>query len=329
MDFVLRCEMPVDLLVVSELLGNEHKFSFEGREIVLKLSKRYFSSDDDEPDQEASKIARCVGWSKEPSGKRAVHISIEKLFLTVQVLDSDDIDVASEMVISEAKTSDLFWEKNTPQRFQEAGRKLSNIASRAFDYWCRVTRWKTGLSYFGLPLERHEAHPGWRYLASVDPLEYVASFNDTATIHVLPSVTVQEWEVIQESLQAGVQTSLWIDTFHESNRRLAAGDVRGAYLDAAVSAESFIRHKLMQSVAALPATETAIRKRIESWNMTDVLSRFDKISTLSSLDLSREQLANLRSVFDTRNAIMHGKHVDLKEAELKVMLKSVKALVDK
>ncbi|WP_298847277.1 hypothetical protein, partial [uncultured Ruegeria sp.] len=244
------------------------------------------------------------------------------------VLESDNFNLTEEMVESETRTNHLFWEQNTNEGFRSEGRKLSNIASRSFDYWCRVTRWTTGSSFFGLPLERHDAHPGWRYLAAVDPLEYVASFNDTIIGYMLPSVSIENWELIQQKLQSGEQTPIWIDIFHEANRRLAAGDVRGAHLDAAVSAEAFIRQKLMDSVAALPATETAIRKRIENWNMTDVLNKFGKISTLNSLGLDKEQLANLRSVFDIRNAIMHGRTVNMQEAELKATLKTIKVLID-
>lgn len=323
MDFVLRCEMPVDLVVVAELLGAAHKFVFEDRNVSVSISRKFYFQNDEKSDIAHEKIARCVVRR----GNQCLEVSINLIFVTVELLENDGIVVDEAMVKSEENANALFWGKNSQEDFRKAGRKISNIACRAFDFWCRILRWKTSCHLFGSPTEGYEAHPGWRYIASSDPLKHVASFNDTIVITQLPAVSVEAWSAVQEALDASRQPPIWIDFWHEAMRRHSAGDLRGAILDGAVSLESFLRHKLLQALDPLPEEDTAIRKRIENWNMTDVLSNLGKVSTLRALEIDADATKRMRKTFDTRNSLMHGRRVDLDEAMVGQTLKMVRSLV--
>ena len=323
MDFVLRCEMPVDLVVAAELLGAAHEFVFEGRSVSVSLSKKFYFKDDEKSDIAHEKIARCVVWR----GNQCLEVSVNLIFVTVELQENDGIVVDGAMVKSEDNANALFWARNLHEDFQKAGRTISNIASRAFDHWAHILRWKTSCYLFGSPTVGYDAHPGWRYVASADPLKYISSFNDTIVISQLPAVSVDAWGAVQEALDARLQPPIWIDFWHEAMRRRSAGDLRGAMLDGAVSLESFLRHKLLQALDPLPEEETAIRKRIESWNMTDIFSNLGKVSTLRALEIDADTTTRMRKTFDTRNSLMHGRHVDLDEEMVGQTLRMVKSLV--
>jgi len=62
MEFILRCEMPVELVVVAELMGSEHRFQFEDREICVKLPEQFHSSIDEASAKRADRFAKCIGW---------------------------------------------------------------------------------------------------------------------------------------------------------------------------------------------------------------------------------------------------------------------------
>jgi hypothetical protein len=323
MDFVLRCEMPVDLVVVAELLGAAHEFVFEGRKISVSLSQKFHFKEDENSESANGKIARCVVWR----GDECLEVSVNLIFVTVELHENDAVVVDEEIVKSEEKANVLFWERNSQKDFQKAGRMISNIASRAFDLWCRILRWKTSCHLFGSPTVRYDAHSGSRYIASADPLKHVATFNDTIVITQLPAVSVEAWGSVQEALDAGRQPPIWIDFWHEAMRRRSAGDLRGAILDGAVSLESFLRYKLLQALDPLPEEDTAIRKRIESWNMTDVLSNLGKVTTLRALEIDADTTVRMRKAFDTRNSLMHGRHFDLDDEMVEQTLRMVKSLV--
>jgi hypothetical protein len=323
MGFVLRCEMPVDLVIVAELLGATHEFVFEGRKVSVSLSQKFYFKDDEKSDIAHEKIARCVAWR----GNQCLDISVNIIFVTVELQKNDGIIVDEAVVKSEESANALFWERNSQEDFQKAGRTISNIASRAFDFWCRILRWKTSCHLFGSPVVGYDAHPSWRYIASADPLKYVASLNDIIVLTKLPAVSVEAWSTVQEALGTGLQPPIWIDFWHEAMRRRSAGDLRGAILDGAVSLESFLRHRLLQALDPLPEEDAAIRKRIENWNMTDILSNLGKVSTLRALEIGADTTTRMRKTFDTRNSMMHGRQVDLDEEMVGQTLRMVKSLV--
>jgi hypothetical protein len=323
MDFVLRCEMPVDLVVVAELAGERHEFVYEDRKVSVSLSNEFYFRDGYKPDVALEKIARC----SKSRGNQCLEVSANLVFVAVELHEVDGIVVDEAMVLSEERSNALFWEKNQHHDFQGAGRAISSIASRAFDLWCRTLRWKTSCPLFGLPTESYDAHPGWRYVASADPVKHVASFNDTIKLTILPAVSIETWGAIQEALDAKLQPPIWIDFCHEAMRRRVAGDLRGAILDGAVSLEGFLRHKLLQALDPLPEEDVAIRKRIENWNMTDVLNNLNKVSTLRALDIAADTTVLMRKTFDTRNSLMHGRYVDLDDEMVMQTLRMVKDLV--
>lgn len=323
MDFVLRCEMPVDLVVVAELLGAAHEFVFERRNVSVSISQKFYFKDDEKSDIAHEKIARCVAWR----GNQCLEVSINLIFVTVELHENDGIVVDEAMVKSEENANALFWEKNSQEDFRKAGRTISNIACRAFDVWCRILRWKTSCHLFGSPTEGYEAHPGWRYIASTDPLKYVASFNDTIVITQLPAVSVEAWSAVQEALDASPQPPIWIDFWHEAMRRHSAGDLRGAILDGAVSLESFLRHRLVQALEPLPEEDVAIRNRIEIWGMKDILDNLGKVSTLRTLGIDAGTKSRMRVAVETRNSLMHGRHVDLDDEMVRQTLMMVKSLL--
>jgi hypothetical protein len=132
------------------------------------------------------------------------------------------------------------------------------------------------------------------------------------------------WNNIQEHLNSGLQPPFWIDAYHDANRRFASGDYRGALLEAVVAIEAFIRAELL---SAVPPDETAIRKRLNLWAMTDVLDNFTKIGALRALGIPAETIKKIKEAFKIRNEIMHGKTVILKEDFLTETLSSAKMVV--
>ena len=310
-------------MVAPELVGASHEFLFEGRNVTVSLSSRYYFESGDQPDKSVETIARCVNWR----GNECFKISASVIFVTVELLPSDGINVDEEMIRSDKNLKKRFWECNPDARYLEAGEIVSRIASHAFDYWCCVARWKTCFSYVGLPNERHDQHPGLRYVASIDPLEHVAVFNGPMVLNSLPAVGAVSWNGIRVALTQAEQPPIWIDLFHDAVRRKEIGDIRGAFIGAAVSAESYLRHKLIQAVSFLPEDETPNRRRIEFWNMTDVLKKLNKVGTTRALGLNSNQFATLKSSFNIRNSLLHGKTLVIKEDDLSSFLLVLKAMV--
>ena len=320
MTFVLRCEIPVDLVVKAELLGKQHRFVFEGREICVSLPEQCYCPFDSESDREHEKIARCVSWKC----AQCLEVAINKIFLSVTLIEQDHIQVTEDMVQPELQTIEIFWDKNTENDFRDNAKKVSEIATRAFEYWCRVVRWNTRFAFVGLPLEGQDLHAGWRYLASVDPLKYIASFNDVLVINSIDGMSVDDWIFIQETLKNGNYPPLWIDAYHDARRRLRIGDVRGAYLETAICLESFLRKKIEDALAPLPKEETAIRNRMSRWGMSDIITNLDKVSTLRDLSIFK---GTIKELFKKRDAIMHGKKVQLDASSLNSILSNAKTII--
>lgn len=324
MKTALYCEIPVELLVNIDLLGCKHKMQFEGREICISLPGEYSDCGCHGMPSHVEDRAKCTGWNR---NEECIELSVSSVILTVSLTDEDGLEITKEMIDPESRGSNIFSEKNGQDKIDKIHKMLSSIAYRAFDYWARVIRWKTKNSFFGAPIENNKHYGFNDFFASLDPLKRLGARTIVMSIYIHDSLSIEEWTGIQECLQRNEQPPLWIDAYNDARRREEVGDMRGAFLEAAISMESFLKKKLLDSLESLPPSEVAVRKNIERWHISDVLKNHRKIGPVNDLSMSEDVLDLLKKTFDKRNAIMHGKSVDLDEETLRTVLATIRDII--
>jgi hypothetical protein len=92
--------------------------------------------------------------------------------------------------------------------------------------------------------------------------------------------------------------------------------------------ESFLRGKVRDALTPLSDDDIAIRQYVEYWKISDILDRHRKVSTLDDLHLDSRLVKSMRDdIFDKRNAMMHGKSVDLDANLLRDILLKAKSII--
>ena len=323
MDFVLRCVLPVQIIVGVELIGRRHTFKYGGRRIDLRLPSEYSGRLGADFNDKLGDRARGVRYRKND----CIEVSVREIDVAAQIFDSDKIVLNEAMVTSAANPNHLFGIANVDGEFRAEARKISGIVTQAFEYWCRVARWKSGHWHIGLPVAEHDAHPGFRHIAAVDPHVHICAFNDTVNVYRWPAVSLESWNNIQKAVDAEAMPPIWIDFFFSAKRKAFSGELIESLVDCAIAAETFVRNNLVDSLGAVADQEPEIRRLIERWHISDVLGKFKKIKALKRASLSKTELGQLQNTFKLRNLILHRGKRDITFDEVDQSLKVVSRLI--
>lgn len=323
MNIALRCEFPTNLHINPELLGGEHRITLENRNIIVSLPATYSDPTIDNPSMFRTEAATGRAWN----GAECTEISINTITLYVPLEDQEIFAAGYCSETQQSEPSNLPPPNGNQEAIDNLHRKIFALAARAFEYWSRVIRWQTQDALLGAPVANIDSHFGASGFVMLDPLRIIKSgiFIIEITMHSALSMT--EWNRIQNILQAGEQPPLWIDAYHDAQRREKVGDFKGALLEIAICIESFLRKKLMDSLKPLPLSEVAIHKSVERWNISDILKNHKKISTLNEINFTQETIDCLKETFEARNAIMHGKTTQFSFSQLKLTLSTVRKII--
>lgn len=280
-----------------ELLGQSHKFEFEGKEVRIDLP-----SASDLPDGEnRSDQLSLTGWKETESGDVPRKYNIHRVNVFVH-FDSE-LTFPTEVLSRSPNASDLF-SSSQQKSLDKQTQKYGQIAENAFDLWIRTLRWQCRKSCIGRPeIQGHET--GWTtYLIDENtnhrvwgsPLRMVIMFSDP--------VTVAQWKKVEKALSQRLQPPIYYEQFSDGEEHLRRDDLQRAVVDFAVACEVFIRTIVMRDLP--DQLSQAVKDYIDETNIRKVMSSFfpaalDKDGN-DILDRIRSELHKL---FDARNEILH------------------------
>jgi hypothetical protein len=308
-----------NLVVVPELLGQSHVFTFEQREIIISLpSEDWFEED-----------GLIVSTRLQVGSRRTVNQQI----LDVYVLDADVLvsipgttPIPEEALTRPVKAFDLFTEQRQ-QQLNELADENSKIARRAFDLWIRTLRWKADDSRIGLP-ELHGPETEWTtYLRDKKTLKEVWGATTVIRIPGRVVITTDTWNKASASLSSGQPVPIYWDLLYDAIGQLERGDLQRTIVDAAVATETYMRTKVHEG---LPTDlDASLKDYIDRAPVRRVADKFflERLNEQQSKTY-RTIKKDLISLFEDRNTILHsGQKYGLTEQYCCKLIESVRKLV--
>lgn len=126
------------------------------------------------------------------------------------------------------------------ERLHKAIREYGPIANKAFRYWLRVLRWKTGLGLLGRNIsEDYDSQHG----ANTSDPRTGKSFGygyGHMFVQARQQVRREQWSECHKLLKKRVEPPVWIDWLLDGELLEANGNFRGASANYAIACESYL-----------------------------------------------------------------------------------------
>lgn len=129
------------------------------------------------------------------------------------------------------------------------------------------------------------------------------SYGGSIKFYGSAKLTKVHWDRIQSNLAAGLDPPIWAETYIESQRRLKAGDIRGAILSCAIACETVVRAVFWMHIEG--EVPSFIQSEIDKLNVGGLLSRWKELSGLDNAGTKAVNMSRVRELFEARNAAIH------------------------
>ena len=316
-----------NFVVIPEILGLTHEFSFENALVRIELPAADNLPKDitDEFIRNShDSIITIVSHKKENGHKKPTAISVNSVDVSVNL--NKIVNLPEEVSTRNPNPYDLLSDKQQKQ-LDNLAMAHGDIADKAFDLWIRVLRWKSGNGAIARP-EIHGIKSGWStYLLNDMTKRRFWAAPHTFTFRIYKPVTLSEWNEVEETLNLGQNSPVYIDSMFDGIEQFNLGNFERSIIDLAVACETFMRIKVSHNLPG--GLTSAVLKYIDEANIRQVQEHLFK-DTLSEKqkEILKSTNSNLHKLFDARNAIMHSGHKeDLTSDECKKYIEATKKLI--
>jgi hypothetical protein len=222
------------LCIVPELVAAKHEFIFDGKKAIFTLPGLEKESVPYE-----QKLIVCRTWKTEG------HVPVE---YDVRSLDVE-IEVETPISVPEAirhlhPNQFELLETREQERLNRVVSEANVELHKAFEYWLRVIRWKSGIGYIGEPSVNYAGghrDQGGAVLRERSTAHRLWLQGQTAFAIGNRPVTLEQWSATQRALASGKTPPVWFDFLFDAEMRINNNDLVGAVLSLAISLEVNVR----------------------------------------------------------------------------------------
>jgi hypothetical protein len=295
-----------NLIVVPELLGQSHVFTFDEREVTILLPGADKLPDEPGGDDTLGQRLSFSGWRLQDGQQQIRKVHVHNVDVTVCV--PGNATIPGEALVRPVKAPELFSEhqqKYLDKLLSENG----DISRRAFKLWIRTLRRKADNWRIGLP-EVYGEETGWStYLQVKDTQKAVWAGTHISDVPAEKAVTPTIWDETWAALCSGQPSPIFYDLLYDAMAHLDHGDLQRTVLDAAISAETYMRIIVRQGLPQ--GLDDPLQTYINDANIRQVANKFFP-ARLDTQEKRRYKTiaSTLHRMFDDRNAIAHSGYKD-------------------
>lgn len=290
-----------NLIVVPELLGQSHIFTFDEREVNISLPGADMLPDEPGGDDTLGQRLSFSGWRLQDGQRQIRKVHVHNVDVTVCILGNATIP--EEALTRPVKAPELFSEQQQ-KYLDKLLSEYGDISRRAFKLWIRTLRWKADNWRIGLP-EVYGAETGWStYLQVKDTQKAVWVGTQTFVVPGEKAVTPTIWDETWAALCSGQPSPIFYDLLYDAMAHLNRGDLQRTVLDAAIAAETYMRIIVRQGLPQ--GLDDSLQAYINDANIRQVVSKFFP-ERLDDQEKRRYKTiaSKLHQMFDDRNDIAH------------------------
>jgi hypothetical protein len=289
--------------ITPELISARHEFIFEDRPVTVQLPALH----KEELPFDQRRID-CYKW------KSVGHIPLEYQVnnLDVEIELEDSIRVPKKVLQLHPNQFDAF-DSCEQQRLNKIVGEMGSVASRAFEHWLRVLRWKSGVGHIGEPSVRYAAADGGGAVLRERATGHRFWLQGhTITGYGRRAVTLAEWDSTRTALNAKRVPPVWFDFLFDGEMRINNNDLVGAVLSLAIALEVNIR-TVFSGELQKGTVEPAVLEIFDQANLRALLNRIKKLRYWNKDWDAVTDLSTFNSLMNYRDRAMHSaetKHLD-------------------
>ena len=315
-----------NLLVSSRVLGKRHEFKFEKHNVEVALPNPDIAEVAEEPSMlsQAEKYRVAIAGRSTDDQNMPTRIAIESADIVIQLPMKVEIDL--RMLETPPNRPEFAGEEQV-QELNALSEEYSNLASRAFEYWLRVMRWKSEDPTIGRPAIRG-FESGWStYLVSPKSRTRFWAGPLAFDIVVKDPIDIRTWNEVEKALNQSLEPPLYYNYLFDSIEHSKTDDLPQAVVELSTSSELFIRTKTMQAVSIdlLPV----MRDYLDEANIRFVMRKFFlELLSKKGAKYFKRISSSLHALFNDRNTILHsGRKEDLSRDEFLRYLDATRKLI--
>jgi hypothetical protein len=280
-----------------DLIGKLHTFIFRSATITIRIPKKSHVNRSEGFDQ----IAFCTAYQVEGGVEVPLYYNIEKVDVEVNLGSVESLPPA---ILTQQCNAYGLVSSQTQHKLNLHCDEHAEIAAQAFDYWLAVLRWSADNYSIGR-YEVVDNNSGWStYMHEVSTNRKVWIAGITFKVPSSRVVTKEHWRDAAAKLRKGIKPAPYFTILHEAEEYLERKEFRRSLIDMAVATELYIRAVYM---SRLPKQlDPYLIKKIERIGITEFTEHIFS-GVLNSEDKKKftSIKADLKSMFDTRNLVMH------------------------
>jgi hypothetical protein len=292
------------LSVTPELLGAAHRFTYEGKEIVLSIPK----ADKDSVPFDQRRV-HCWKWKAE--GNVPLEYSVYNIDLEIEL--TKPLRIPEAVMQRPPNQFELIGDEEQ-KRLNSIVRDAANAAKKSFEYWMSVIRWKSGIGHIGEPRVRYASDQGSGAVLRERTTGHRVWLGPSVIVgRGDKSVSLPQWDATQEALSAGKDPPIWFGFLFDSEQRANNNDFTGSILSLAIALDVNVRRVFSHG---LQHTEAAVLDVLDQANLRSLLNRMKKLSYWDDDWKNAADLSIFNDLMTRRDQIMHSAktgNIDMRE----------------
>ena len=299
--------------ISADVVGLKHQFMFDECRTTVTLP----TPKSQDPASEHDRI-RCDKWKSE--GMIPLEYQVNSIEFEIEL--SDPIEIPEELVQLAPKQFNLL-DAHEQKDLDNRVEKAADTLERAFSYWLRVLRWKSGIGYIGEPSISYAGANGAGALR--DRASGHRIWLQTQVIHVIgtKAISSMDWSTTQAALAANKKPPVWFEFLFEARMRISNKDLVGAVLTLTVAFEVNLRKVFSAGLEEINI-DPVVLQIVDLANLRALLTRVKRMRGWNEEWERACDFSTLHKLMDYRDGVMHMAKVEgLNEAELRTMYAAV------
>lgn len=308
-----------DLAISPGLVGFFHKFSFEGRTVVINLPGT--EKLPNEPNQ--GDLLSFNGWRETEGKKMPLYYWVHSVDITVSLPSA--VALTPEILNNPPNAYEIV-SKSKQEKLDLLAKDSAPLTRRAFNLWLRVLRWKSNYGAIGRPEFRGQGSGRGIHLITESSGQRIWIWHDAFRSRGATPITPEIWKAAELALLNQLIPPVYTELMFDAIEHMGLGDLQRALVDMAVACETYLRKIIADSLPT--GIIDSMTEYIDDANIRKVLTKFvpDLINEKQKRNLKNIK-STLHQLFDKRNDILHsGKVEDLTITECEKYLEATKRL---
>jgi hypothetical protein len=300
-----------------ELLGATHQFHIDGHLVQIALPKLKVVEDKDVLD------LHC--WQEIDGVRIPIEYSVGEIEVIVSI---QNVKMLPILILEQRTNAYELVPSDLQDELRSTASSHTQLAERAVNIWARTLRWKTGNGRIVRgEFEGFDTGSGVTLIDAATK-KRLWVHHEPIIIEVSAPVEDIQWNKAGISLAAGEEPPVFIDIFFDAEMHLMADDLRRALVDAAVSAETYIRYIVQE---ALPSDlGQSAKELIDKTGIAQLMEKIfsEALAQLGKSDIDKDTKAKIRELFKARNLAVHkGKLENVDKDTCSKYINAVRSLI--